>query len=49
MGELSIDNLSTDTMNTDISMGDFDVEGQINGAAKIDCSMGDVSMTLRWT
>ena len=29
MGELSIDNLSTDTMNTDISMGDLDIEGVI--------------------
>ena len=27
-------------------MGDLDIEGVINGAGKIVCSMGDVSMTL---
>lgn len=46
MGELSIDSIITDTMNTDIAMADFDVEGQINGAAKLSCSMGNISMTL---
>lgn len=39
MGEISIDRITTDTLNADISMGDLDIEGVINGAGKIVCSM----------